>query len=505
MNVRKEKILVKVSGKRKAADISREERTNKRPKSTTVAPPCPEMVSSIAAAKAAPVAMPVLNPEAEDITGASPSPKTAGVSAVDEIPASPSTDKAENSHKRAAPSDDSDSDDPPAKRHAGEKTRHLIDDDISEEEMWSSSAKRSGELNGLINHCNSCFSAVVIQLLDTALQDHDLNALLGDLDEVEAFGTDDKACRSFDKTAHLGEMDPKAVKYEKALRAAIRAAAKAGETEEVSAVKHLRSLLADLREDIRGAGNQYVSPYLFQSVLAWGAAKDADRADGDLSDRQKMSGDSQECCFDYYQTVLNALLEDPHAKNSEALKSLFEVETETTDICSKRECDYKSQPRKATSNYHDIVVPNTANGKQCQLGRLLDASMNSKKQETCPQCPQGDLIAKTIFTKVSDNLVVKMNRTRYDEASGEATKVETLVDLKPHTLDIDGVDYELLAVIRHGGHSANYGHYTIFRKQGEDWYLLSDKDRSKKMTSAGVKDTVRSGQCAMLLLKEMKA
>ena len=46
---------------------------------------------------------------------------------------------------------------------------------------------RGTELKGLTNHYNACFSNAVIQFLYAALEGHDIDALLGKLDEVETF------------------------------------------------------------------------------------------------------------------------------------------------------------------------------------------------------------------------------------------------------------------------------------------------------------------------------
>ena len=239
--------------------------------------------------------------------------------------------------------------------------------------------------------------------------------------------------------------------------------------------------------------------------MAWGAAEDGDQADKDLSDRQRMSGDTQEDCFEYYQRVLDTLLQGPHAGDHEALKKLFEIETETRDVCSSKECGYESTARTATDNYWNIEVPETKSGEVPILGGLINASKKSRKQDQCPKCTTGTLTAETEFTKIPDSWVLKMNRTKFDAATEQTSKVETFVNLEPNEPLLHSASkskYELSAVIRHCGQSTRFGHYTIFRKHNNAWYLLDDKQCSKKNVS-DVRDSARGGHSAMLLFKKM--
>lgn len=112
-------------------------------------------------------------------------------------------------------------------------------------------------------------------------------------------------------------------------------------------------------------------------------------------------------------------------------------------------------------------------------------------------------MAVTKFTKEPDNLVVKMNRATYDSVRKEPSKVTTAIDFDTPKVKLQDSTYELNAVIFHRGRSIAGGHYTIFRKQDEDWFLLDDRKCIKK-TSADVQDTARGGQSAMLLLTKVK-
>jgi uncharacterized UBP type Zn finger protein len=268
-------------------------------------------------------------------------------------------------------------------------------------------------------------------------------------------------------------------------------------------VKHLRALLEDLRIEYEGASKQHVSPYLFQSVFAWGSAEDVGCPTRSLSDRQRMSGDSQEDAFEYYQGVLNALVEDPLTVDADGLRELFEVETETRDRCMRLDCDYQSELRKAQNNYHDLTLPAKDTNEHCSLNALFKASILSQKEDKCPKCSKGTIQAKTEFTKVADNLVLKMNRTGYDQKTYAAYKIGTIVDYDQHTFTIKGEEYALSAVVLHKGKKLDRGHYTIYRKHHGSWYYLNDK-RSHEMASADeVAESTKLGESAMLLLKKV--
>lgn len=363
--------------------------------------------------------------------------------------------------------------------------------------------KRRG-LNGLINHNQSCFSSVVIQMLHAALEEGLVDRVIGLLDEkVETFGLSGADCTQFDMTAHLGDLDRQQRKQQKALRAAIKDAARAGETEKVSVAKHLRALLASMREEHTGAADKNVSPYLFQSVFAFGATEDADRSSRDLSHRQKLSGDVQQDCFEYYQKVLEVLDNDPHTKDPVALKELFEIGTRTRDVCAQEGCGYKSSWRYSSENFQSVNVPETGSKDPVDFGDLLLSSKTSETDQDCPICASGRLSTKSGYTALPENFVVKLNRTALSAGSYSPSKIETFIDVAPETTyTLNGFDYEVVAVIRHEGRHIDLGHYNILRKFQDQWYLISDKDCSKRPV-ASVKDHERGGKAAMVMMRKV--
>ena len=388
------------------------------------------------------------------------------------------------------------------KKSGSVSSRESIDgEDVSGKSRIGSPKART-ELKGLTNHNQSCFSSVVIQMIDAAMDEATLDALLGDVDDsVETFGLKDATCKRFDSAVWLETMSKGLKQKQAVLRAAIKAAAKADETAKVSATKHLRSVLANLRDDYHDT----VSPYIFQSVLAFGASADIDRTADGLSARQQMSGDTQEDCFEYYQALLNALIEDPHAQDADALKKLFEVETATKDVCQHAGCGYESEVRKSVNNYLSVDVPKVdGNTGSADFGKLLKASRSSARDVPCPTCENATLVARAAFSSLPENLVVKVNRSAMGE-DGKPAKIETMVDLKPEGLIrfASGDTYEIVAVVRHEGLSANHGHYTILRKFEGEWYNIDDKNCVERSVE-DVRDHAREGKSAMVLLKRGK-
>lgn len=236
------------------------------------------------------------------------------------------------------------------------------------------------------------------------------------------------------------------------------------------------------------------SPYLFQSVLACGAKEDS-------SDCQMLSGDSQQDCFEYYQTVLNAMVEDTHTKDAEGLKRLFEIETTTRDVCQHPGCGYKSNTHTSIENYHNIDMPKTCDNK-AGFQELLNASMRSDRDTRCAECSNATLVAETIFSRLAENMVLRLNRNFFSNR-GQQSKVQTLVDLSPsHLVQLGTTTYKMDAIIRHEGRQANQGHYNIFRRFVEEWYLLDDKECTKKSLE-DLRDQERGGKSVMVLLKKI--
>lgn len=382
---------------------------------------------------------------------------------------------------------------PPAGRSAesggtkaarGEKRKRERDDEI---DNLAKKQKAMRQLKGLLNHKVACFSNAAIQVFDAAIEGHDVDSLLGAVTKTDGFGLTPEELKLFNKNQLKGLKS--VLKKRNDLRAAVRQAANAGEHDKVSATKHLRSLLYELHLQHQD-GNKEVSPFIFQTVLAWGCAEDAKRPEKELSPRQTLSGDTQEDCFEYFQTLLDVLCSEPSAHNADGINSLFSVETELRDVCSDK-CGYESDARPATSNYHSITVPSaTAELQHVALGKLIDRSQRSCTDRHCA-C-NAPLLQTTTFVKAPESIVIKVDRAKYDKKKG-LQKTMVGVDLfESASLEIKGKEYKVAAVVMHQGRSVGAGHYTVFRKHGEQWYLINDEDVGKRSEEM-IKDSKGNG------------
>ncbi|KAK1083822.1 Ubiquitin carboxyl-terminal hydrolase 38, partial [Friedmanniomyces endolithicus] len=66
--------------------------------------------------------------------------------------------------------------------------------------------------------------------------------------------------------------------------------------------------------------------------------------------------------------------------------------------------------------------------------------------------------------------------------------------------------YDIVAAVMHCGETIDSGHYTVFRKQGEEWYLLDDKTATQVMPETVKDDSEHgTGHSVMLLLKRRQS
>ena len=345
-----------------------------------------------------------------------------------------------------------------------------------------------------------------------------LDVLLGKLSEVDAFDS----VRSRD------------------LRDAIQRAASAGEKEKVSAVLHLRELLERLRAPPTGDKDDYASPKMFQQIFAYGAT------DGSTS-REIMNGEEQQDCFLYFLALFNALVEDKFVADAAALKEQFEVETATQYTCLS--CGHETVPVTTADWYHNInVLPlgEDTSGRTCFEDLLGESKESTLDQDAkCTKCQAAKLHSTTKFTKHPECLVVRVNRAGVSEGSEEKSKAGASKDLRPTSsarvskdnrsrarfavsgdaekkstvnpkilteVAIDRVvylermknedRYALSAVIMHSGDTLEQGHYTIYRKWNNQWFLINNRVATPKETSQLKDATKKEGHSAMMLFKK---
>jgi hypothetical protein len=182
-----------------------------------------------------------------------------------------------------------------------------------------SKEKQPRQISGLMNNSNQCFSNSVIQLVDAALDGHDLDTVLGPVESVAPFTSpelsdddsfDEPKRRGANKTAK--KLESKMSKARSKFHDCIKKVRKSGKLRDLSPRKHLRALLHRLRQYKTKEQPEKVNGFLFQQILAYGEAG---------ADREKFDGRRQQDCYEYFDVLLkgikNSSPEDPEDEESE--------------------------------------------------------------------------------------------------------------------------------------------------------------------------------------------
>ncbi|KAK5172098.1 uncharacterized protein LTR77_003736 [Saxophila tyrrhenica] len=387
------------------------------------------------------------------------------------------------------------------KLNDGDKEDGDDDSEENEEEDDGNGSKNGG-------FRNSCFSSVVIQLLDYALEVN-LDSLVGNLDaNFETFGLSEAESKKFDITSDKSYDGIKG-KYKKlpeqrreAVRTAIKEARDAEEVDKISLPKHFLKMIADLRAQDKRPDQRFISAFLFQQVMAFGRKEDVGRRAQTLSVREDMNGDTQQDAMEYLVDVLNALLEHGHTGSKARLRKHFEIHSKTVDSCTDENCGFRSGPFTAKDNHLIVKVPaKPPKGKNIRMATLFKEAKHSPKDLRCPDCKERTLVAHTEYTQLPEIIFCKVNRTTYHSTTGEKGKTRTPVDLDPYGIKLEGQNFHLIAVVHHDGNTPESGHYTVFREHYGRWYLLDDKTVTE-VKEADVKDHARKGQSAILMFEK---
>ncbi|KAK0878570.1 hypothetical protein LTR87_007567 [Friedmanniomyces endolithicus] len=381
------------------------------------------------------------------------------------------------------------------KRSTKRPAEDAIDDNHKSKKVKSADAGPPG----LYNHRLACFSNVVIQLLAVALDGKDLASLLGALTTVETFGVN-----SFN-IQFLTRCSATQTRHTDKLKSNVRARIERDLGDDAERVRsHLHDVLSKLRD---GQASGAVSPFVLQMVFAHGGTG---TTSGGLSMRQKMSGDTQEDSVEYFQMLMNVLCDAEDSTATDGLRSLFEVITTSTDVCSAGcVADNATTSTPEVSFSHELYVPKTAsiNGTSHDLQTLLADSMTSSTEQICTKCKTGAVSKVRKFATLPEQLVVEVRRGTFDEEKNEAGKISTEVVLPlAEGVQVAEQQYDIVAAVMHCGETIDSGHYTVFRKQGEEWYLLDDKTATQVMPETVKDDSEHgTGHSVMLLLKRRQS
>ncbi|KAK3067555.1 hypothetical protein LTR53_015517 [Teratosphaeriaceae sp. CCFEE 6253] len=333
---------------------------------------------------------------------------------------------------------------------------------------------------GLMNGRNACFSNAVVQMLSAALEGKDLESLLGSLDGLVTFEREVAEvvkCLSGRNTASRAlskAMGP--------LEGAVYKAAQSARGDGTSKAiirQHLHQLLKQLQDrETFGA----VVPIAFQLALSIGVAVMDGESGTDDEQRERRgfwNGGEQQDSFEYYLKLISVLCDESTTADDHAMEALFEISTETTDVCSNQ-CVLSATSRVDISTYHNITMPSGDEGKDAprDLQRRIKESMTSHLADgKCRKCKTGSIHKRTAITSAPDNLVVKVCRTDV-QGSQESFKTSKNTDRLRLPLSgkvrLDGHQYRLAAVVMHRGGETHGGHYTVFRRSAGVWSHLND-------------------------------
>ncbi|KAK6432530.1 hypothetical protein LTR95_011298 [Oleoguttula sp. CCFEE 5521] len=360
-------------------------------------------------------------------------------------------------------------------------------------DAMSEQVKGSRTFYGIINHENNCFFSSIIQLMDAAFDGTKVDELLGEVDrtsdielpDLTPMDVEKSGVKGAKKLQKLAESKLGVLKAE--VKSKVDAALRARNLDTISITKHLRDLLEDLRSD-----KQYISAYAFQQLLALGCPDDNINA----STRRNMTGATQQDCFELYTLLLEVLGQDKLTKDAAGLTKSFAVEEQVTPVC--KSCNHKGKSRKVPSNFLPKKGP-------ADLAELLKKTDISELEMKCSNCGHSAQHQVSTYSKLPENLVIRVNRVDWMTGS----KINTIVHL-PSELEFSQprkMKYRLDAVVRHKGMSANAGHYFVDRrrtstgvKSGElEWVRIDDdvvSDATEAMRTNGHK-----GQAVLVLFK----
>ncbi len=369
------------------------------------------------------------------------------------------------------------------------------------------------EINGLVNFHASCFANATFQLLDAALSGYNHDELFGRIDEnIRRFRTlaaapDITGVPGFNDVLRkddVDETDEEREKDKKLVRDIIEEAAKqaqrnndAQRQDDVNTVRHFRVFLDELGT-LRGPDDEYISAFLFQSIVAYGKIAHGSYKQDTVGDRVRMDGRFQQDAHEFYMILHSALFRENIATRAQAVRKIFEVEKSITRRCT--DCSYRSLPEYDITNFHDIIVPRPQKDVTIELKDLFQRALRDTTDATCPQCSGGRLYTQVEFQELPERLVIHMNRHGFRK---KAYKKKTSISLGDKRLRINGWEYNLSAVVLHDGPGPHQGHYTSLRKHNDQWHFISDK-RCAKIPSIDDYIDRSHGETCLLLYKKGK-
>ncbi|KAF9921594.1 Ubiquitin carboxyl-terminal hydrolase 35 [Linnemannia zychae] len=248
---------------------------------------------------------------------------------------------------------------------------------------------------------------------------------------------------------------------------------------DTSRVPPVKALTNRLRETFTGMSTSRLSIYtplaLYKALPDW------------LND-----GHQQDAAE--FTKILFSLMEEEDPAAKKALSSFHGT------MINQIKCSVCGTVSSNKEDFYDLTVPLIQSESILDLKTLVDIfpsveELNEKNNNMyhCNKCcGLCDATKYTMLTSLPANLIVSLNRFRFDTQKSRRIKINTPIRLS-RSIQVkvqDGHDlqeYDLYAVVIHTGVSANHGHYYTFAKDSDP--SISTKDSTPSSSVSGMAAT----------------